>query len=404
VSYGLEKEDSRRNVSMQRFQPVKKLLLGPGPSEVYPSILEQMSQPLLGHLDPDFLKLMDELRTMLQSVFETRNELTMAMPGTGSAGMETVLVNLIEPGDKVIIGVNGVFGTRMVDVAERAGAKVVSVQQDWGRAIQPEQIEQAIREHGDAVLVAVVHAETSTGVRQPLEEIAGMVHQAGMLLVVDAVTSLGGLRVGIDENGIDACYSGTQKCLSTPPGLSPVTFGPKAIEKLERRKTKVQSWYLDTSMIRSYWSQERFYHHTAPITMNYALHEGLRLLLEEGLEASFRRHQRNGRALQAGLEAMGLQLVVEEPIRLPMLTTMYIPEGIQDAHVRQELLQKHLIEIGGGLGPFKGKAWRIGLMGHGSSRDNVLQVLQALATVLKGAGHSADDQAAVDAALKVYSS
>jgi alanine-glyoxylate transaminase / serine-glyoxylate transaminase / serine-pyruvate transaminase len=389
---------------MQRFQPVKKLLLGPGPSEVYPSILEQMSQPLLGHLDPDFLKLMDELRTMLQSVFETRNELTMAMPGTGSAGMETVLVNLIEPGDKVIIGVNGVFGSRMVDVAERAGAQVVSVLQDWGQAIQPEQIEQAIREHVDAVLVAVVHAETSTGVRQPLEEIAGLVHQAGMLLVVDAVTSLGGIQVGIDAIGIDACYSGTQKCLSTPPGLSPVTFGPKAIEKLERRKTKVQSWYLDTSMIRSYWSQERFYHHTAPITMNYALHEGLRLLLEEGLEASFRRHQQNGRALQAGLEAMGLQLVVEESVRLPMLTTMYIPEGIQDAHVRQELLQKHLIEIGGGLGPFKGKAWRIGLMGHGSNRDNVLQVLDALAKVLNGAGHRADGLAGVDAASKVYSS
>jgi alanine-glyoxylate transaminase / serine-glyoxylate transaminase / serine-pyruvate transaminase len=390
-------------IIMEQFNPTRKLLLGPGPSEVYPSILEQMSKPLLGHLDPDFLKLMDQMRSMLQQAFETNNELTMAMPGTGSAGMETVFVNLIEPGDKVIICVNGVFGTRMVDVAERAGAQVIAIEQTWGKAFEPEQVEQAIRAHPDACLVAIVHAETSTGVRQPLEEIARLTAQAGMLFVVDAVTSLGGIRVGVDEIGIDACYSGTQKCLSTPPGLSPVTFGPRALEKIDRRKSKVQSWYLDVTMIRSYWGQERFYHHTAPITMNYALHEGLRLLLEEGLEASFRRHALNGRALQTGLETMGLELVVDPSIRLPMLTTIHIPDGVQDAKVRNELLQKHLIEIGGGLGPFKGKAWRIGLMGYGAVRENVLKVLEALEVVLQASGLPIHAHAGREAALQVYS-
>lgn len=384
------------------FQPSQRLLLGPGPSEVYPTVLEQMSKPLLGHLDPEFLKLMDELKLMLQQVFETGNKLTLAMPGTGSAGMETVFVNLIEPGEKVIIGVNGVFGGRMVDVAERAGAEVIPLEQAWGDVFAPEQIEEALKLHPDACMVALVHAETSTGAWQPLQEIADLVHRHDKLFVVDTVTSLGGVRVAVDQIGIDAAYSGTQKCLSAPPGLAPVTFGPRALHKIDQRKHKVQSWYLDLTMIRNYWGVDRFYHHTAPITMNYALHEALRLLLEEGLENSFQRHALHGKALQTGLQAMELKLVVEEKHRLPMLTTVYIPEGIEDTHIRQALLNQHQIEIGGGLGPLKGKAWRIGLMGYGSSRGNVLRVLEALENSLHHQGFSMKQGAGTEAANQFY--
>ncbi|MEB3102606.1 pyridoxal-phosphate-dependent aminotransferase family protein [Ferviditalea candida] len=384
------------------FKPSQRLLLGPGPSEVYPTVLEQMSKPLLGHLDPEFLKLMDELKLMLQQVFETGNPLTLAMPGTGSAGMETVFVNLIEPGDKVIICVNGVFGGRMADVAERAGAEVISLQQTWGDVFAPEQIEEALKKHPDASMVALVHAETSTGAWQPLQEIADLVHRHDKLFVVDTVTSFGGVRVAVDQIGIDAAYSGTQKCLSAPPGLAPVTFGQRALNKIDQRKHKVQSWYLDLTMIRNYWGEDRFYHHTAPITMNYALHEALRILLEEGLDNSFQRHALHGKALQTGLQAMKLKLVVEEKHRLPMLTTVYVPDGIEDMAIRQSLLNRHQIEIGGGLGPFKGKAWRIGLMGYGSSRENVLRVLEALESSLLDQGFSLKQGAAAEAALQVY--
>jgi alanine-glyoxylate transaminase/serine-glyoxylate transaminase/serine-pyruvate transaminase len=387
---------------IERFSPPKRLLLGPGPSEVYPSVLEQMSRPLLGHLDPVFLQLMDQIRHFLKQTFETENKLTLAMSGTGSSGMETVFVNLIEPGEKVIICINGVFGGRMADVAGRAGANVIRIEQDWGHVFQPEQIDAALNQHPDAVLVAIVHAETSTGARQPLEEIARIVRSHDKLLVVDTVTSLGGISVGVDRVGIDAAYSGTQKCLSAPPGLSPVTFGERAVEKLNRRKTKVQSWYLDLTMIQNYWGEERFYHHTAPISMSYALHEALRQLLNDGLEASFRRHRLNGRALQSALEAMGLKLVVEEAYRLPMLTTVYVPADVEDVQIRQALLEDHGIEIGGGLGPFKGKAWRIGLMGYGAKRENVLRVLAALEDVLIKHGASINKGAALDAAMTVY--
>ena len=360
----------------------KRLLMGPGPSDVHPNVLKSMATPLLGHLDPEFLNIMNETMDLIRYVFETDNKLTVAMSGTGSSGMETVFVNLVEPGDKVIIGVNGLFGQRMVDVADRAGAEVIQVEAEWGNIIDPKMIEAALKNNGPVKAIAVVHAETSTGVRQPLKEISKLAKEYDALFFVDAVTSLGGINVGVDENEIDAVYSGTQKCISAPPGLSPVSFSNKAVEALNARKTKVQSWYLDLSMIQAYWGKERFYHHTAPISMIYSLHEALRLIKEEGLETVFKRHELNGRALQAGLEAMGLELAAQEGYRLPMLTSVKIPDNVEDANVRKLLLQRYGIEIGGGLGPLKGKIWRVGLMGYSSQRINVMQFLSALEVIL----------------------
>ncbi|KXG44708.1 pyridoxal-phosphate-dependent aminotransferase family protein [Tepidibacillus decaturensis] len=360
----------------------KRLLMGPGPSDVHPHVLKAMATPLLGHLDPTFLNIMNETMELIRYVYETKNQVTIAMSGTGSAGMETVFVNLIEPGDKVIIGVNGLFGQRMVDVAKRAGAEVIQVHAEWGRIINPDDIEKALKNYSPVKAVAVVHAETSTGANQPLEEIAKLAKEYDALMIVDAVTSLGGTKVGVDKIGIDAVYSGTQKCLSAPPGLSPVSLSDKAVEVLKSRKTKVQSWYLDLSMIQAYWGQERFYHHTAPISMIYALHEALRLIKEEGLEATFKRHEQNGRALQAGIEAMGLELFAQEGHRLPMLTSVNIPDSADDVKVRHLLLERYGLEIGGGLGPTKNKIWRVGLMGYSSQRSNVIQFLTALESIL----------------------
>ena len=361
-----------------RIQTQNRLLLGPGPSSVYPDVLKVMATPLVGHLDPYFLEVMSDLQGMLKQVFQTENELTLAMSGTGSAGMETVFVNLIEPGDKVLIGICGVFGERMKDVAERCGAEVLTVYGEWGNPIEPDQIEAVLKITPGIKAVALVHAETSTGVRQPLEEISVLVHNYGALLIVDAVTSLGGIPVEVDKLQIDACYSGTQKCLSAPPGLSPVTLSKAAFERIKNRKTKVQSWYLDLSMIANYWREERFYHHTAPISMIFSLHEALRLLLEEGLENSFKRHAKNGRILQSELEAMGMQLLAKEGYRLPQLTSVLIPDNYNEANLRKQLLQEYGIEVGGGLGHWKGKAWRIGLMGHSSSLSNVTLLIQAI--------------------------
>ena len=360
----------------------KRLLMGPGPSDVHPNVLKSMATPLLGHLDPEFLNIMNETMDLIRYVFETDNKLTVAMSGTGSSGMETVFVNLVEPGDKVIIGVNGLFGQRMVDVAGRAGAEVVQVEAEWGTIIDPKMIEAALKNNGPVKAIAIVHAETSTGAQQPLKEISRLAKEYDALFFVDAVTSLGGISVGVDENEIDAVYSGTQKCISAPPGLSPVSFSNKAVEALNARKTKVQSWYLDLSMIQAYWGKERFYHHTAPISMIYSLHEALRLIKEEGLGTVFERHEQNGRALQAGLDAMGLELAAQEGYRLPMLTSVKIPDNVEDANVRKMLLQRYGIEIGGGLGPLKGKIWRVGLMGYSSQRINVMQFLSALETIL----------------------
>jgi alanine-glyoxylate transaminase/serine-glyoxylate transaminase/serine-pyruvate transaminase len=339
-----------------------------------------MSLPLLGHLDPVFVKMMDEIKVMLRQVFLTRNEMTFPVSGTGSAGMEFCFVNLIEPGDEVVVCVNGVFGTRMVDVAERCGAKVTKVESPWGRIIEPGQVAEVLKtfKGRPPKLVAVVHAETSTGALTPVDEISRLVHEAGALMVLDTVTSLAGCPVRIDDWNIDAVYSGTQKCLSCPPGLSPVSLGPRAMEVATKRKSKVQSWYLDVNMLASYWGQERVYHHTAPISMNYALHEALRLVLTEGLENRWKRHQENHDLLVNGLKAMGLSIASQEGHQLWQLNAVTVPPGVDEAVVRKGLLTDHNIEIGAGLGPLKGKIWRIGLMGETSRKEAVTRVLNAL--------------------------
>jgi alanine-glyoxylate transaminase/serine-glyoxylate transaminase/serine-pyruvate transaminase len=382
--------------------PPTRLLLGPGPSMVHPRVLRALGMPLIGHLDPAFIGLMEETKRLLRAVFHTRNELTIPISGTGSAGMEACLVNLIEPGDEVVVGVNGVFGTRIADIVERCGGTLLKAEAPWGRVIEPDDVAAALRRTRSPKLVAVVHAETSTGAWQPLEEISRLTHNAGALLMVDTVTSLGGCPVRVDDWGIDACYSGTQKCLSCPPGLSPISFSQRAVDTLQRRKTKVQSWYLDLTMIAQYWGEERVYHHTAPISMNYALLEALRLVDEEGLEARWQRHERNHRALKAGLAAMGIELASQEGHQLWTLNSVRIPHNVHDLATRQALLDEFDIEIGGGLGVLKGKTWRIGLMGESSTPANVLQVLAALERLLPRQGHAVQPGSALAAAGRVY--
>lgn len=378
-----------------------RTLMGPGPSDVHPRVLQAMATPMIGHMDAEFMKVMDEVMQMMRDVFQTENELTVAMSGTGSSGMETVFVNLIDPGDEVLVGVNGLFGERMVDVAQRCGAEVNQINVDWGDVLSPEAIQDALNNHPETKFVALVHAETSTGALQPLEEISKIVKEHGALLIIDAVTSLGGSYVNIDALDIDACYSGTQKCLSAPPGLSPVTFSKRALEVMENKQEKVQSWYLDLSMIRDYWGSERAYHHTAPISMNYALHESLRMIKEEGLDNTVARHKKLGAALQQGLEAMGLELHVEEAYRLPQLTAVRVPEGVNEAEVRTTLLNDYSLEIGAGLGSLQGKIWRIGLMGHSCSETNVMTVLNALEQALVKQGANINKGVAVEAATDV---
>lgn len=371
--------------NLQSLAPPSRVLLGPGPSDVAPSVLSALGKPTVGHLDPYFLQVMDEIRTMLTSLLHTENSLTFPMSGTGSAGMETCFANLVEPGDAVLIGVNGVFGTRMVDVAQRCGADVTTVEAEWGRALDPEAIRAAAKGR-KFKLLAAVHAETSTGVLQDVPPLRAIADEVGALLLLDCVTSLAGLPVRLDEWGVDAMYSGTQKCLSCPPGLAPVSFSARAEKALADRTGKVQSWYLDLSMVRNYWGSERAYHHTAPINMLYGLHEALRLVHSEGESARFARHAKNSRALWEGLEAMGLELVVPPAERLIPLTSVRIPAGIDDAGVRKALLHDFGLEIGGGLGPLKGKTWRIGLMGQASSRRNVTLCLSALQDALSKQG------------------
>jgi alanine-glyoxylate transaminase/serine-glyoxylate transaminase/serine-pyruvate transaminase len=386
--------------SYAEFHPPKRILLGPGPSPVDDRVLAAMSAPVLGHLDPLFLRCMDDIQELLRYVFQTANRLTIPISATGSAGMEAALVNVIEPGDDVVVCIHGVFGERMHDIVERAGGNAVAVRAEWGNAIDPVAIETALESCKPRAL-AIVHAETSTGVLQKLDGLAKLAHRYGALLVVDAVTSLGGHPVGVDRNGIDVCYSGTQKCLGAPPGLAPITFSDRAIGVVRARRSKVQSWYLDVSMVEKYWGSERTYHHTAPISMNYALREALRLVHEEGLEARWR-HQANHRALVAGVEAMGLAMNVAAEHRLWSLNAIRVPEGVDDARVRARLLEDSNIEIGGGLGPLKGRIWRVGLMGSGSTRENVMLVLEALHHALVSEGFECPSGA--DAADRSYSS
>ena len=368
------------------LNPTARFLMGPGPSDVHPRVLKAMATPMIGHMDPQFIVIMDELKQMLRDLFRTRNELTFAVSATGSAGMETCFVNLLEPGDEAVVCVNGVFGNRMADIVERCGAKLIRVDAPWGEPIDPAALQQALSTCRPT-LVAVVHAETSTGLCQPLEEISRLAHEAGALFLADTVTSLGGMDVRTDEWGVDAVYSGTQKCISAPPGLSPVSFSARAVEAMDNRKagSKVQSWYLDLSMLRNYWQgAKRAYHHTAPISMVYGLHEALRIIFEEGLEARFERHRRNHELLRDGLEAMGFEFVVAPEYRLPMLNAVRIPAGLEDAPVRKRLLDEYNIEIGAGLGDFAGKVWRIGLMGCSSTPNHVNMLLAALRKIKQG--------------------
>jgi alanine-glyoxylate transaminase/serine-glyoxylate transaminase/serine-pyruvate transaminase len=344
---------------------------------VHPRVLQAMASPLVGHLDPYFLEIMERTQRLLRYVFETENRLTVPISGTGSAAMEAAVANMVEPGDNVLICINGYFGSRLVDMAGRYGAQVQTIHRPWGEVFTPEEVAEALGKI-PAKVVGIVHAETSTGALQPLEEIAKLVHEHGSLFLVDTVTSLGGVSVAVDAIGIDIAYSGTQKCLSCPPGLGPITLGPRAIEALQNRKHKVANWYLDLSMIEKYWGHERTYHHTAPISSNYALYEGLRIVAEEGLEARWERHKRNAELLWDGLQALGLELHVALEHRLPSLTTVRVPQGIDEAQIRSRLLNEFNIEIAGGLGELKGEVWRIGLMGHSSSRENVSLLLAAL--------------------------
>ncbi|MFQ5649717.1 MAG: pyridoxal-phosphate-dependent aminotransferase family protein [bacterium] len=365
------------------LKPSQRILLGPGPSGVHPRVYQALATPILGHLDPEFLTIMDEIQQQLRFVFQTQNRLTIAVSGTGSAGMEAAFVNVLEPGDNVIVGVNGVFGTRMSDVVTRCSANAIQIEAPWGKAIDIQQVADTLKKTAKVKAVALVHAETSTGVLQPLDEVGGLCKRHGALFIADAVTSLGGLPVKVDEWQIDVCYSGTQKCLSCPPGLAPVTFSDAALKVAQSRPTKVQSWYLDVTMIANYWADSsRAYHHTAPISMNYALREALRLVQEEGLEPRFERHKRHSLALLSGLQPLGLTPFVDEGIRLPTLNAIRVPPNVEEAKVRRRLLQDYNIEIGGGLGDLAGKVWRIGLMGESASQANVVYLLAALQEIL----------------------
>lgn len=368
------------------FHPPQRILLGPGPSNIEPRVLQAMIAPILGYLDPLYLECMNEIQRLLRSVFETENRVTFPISGTGGAGMESCIANLVEDGDEVIVCVNGFFGQRAADLVERWGGKVLRVEAEWGQPLDMQKLRDTFR-NSTARIVVMIHAETSTGVRQPIEQLGSLRDIRDAIFIVDTVTSLGAHPVGIDRNGIDASYSCTQKGIGAPPGLSPVTFSERALEKIRSRKGRPRSWYLDIQLIDKYWSAERVYHHTSPALMNYALREALAIILEEGLKNRWKRHERNSQALVAGLEAMGLQMLAAPEHRLWTLNTVRIPDGIDDARVRTRLLNEHNIEIGAGFGSLKGKIWRIGLMGAGSTENNVLLLLSALRRVLQGEGY-----------------
>jgi alanine-glyoxylate transaminase/serine-glyoxylate transaminase/serine-pyruvate transaminase len=393
---------------MREFIPQERLLLGAGPSNANPRVLRAMTQPLLGYLDSDFLQLLDDVRAMLKSLFHTHSDLTLAVSGTGTSGMEASLCNILEPGDLAIVAVNGFFGLRMTDIASRCGATVVQINTEWGRPVDPEAIKQELAKHRRVKAVALVHGETSTGVLTPLEEIADLAHSYDATYIVDAVTSLGGVDIAVDDWGVDVCYSGTQKCLGCPPGLSPITFGDRALQIINTRQTKPHSFYLDMALLGAYWAStttRRAYHHTAPTSMLYGLREGLRIIFEEGPEQRVRRHQASAQSLRSGLEALGLKLFAENGYRLDSLTAVYIPDSIEDEPVRRALVKDYNIEIGGGLGELRGKIWRIGLMGENATHGNVLFLLSALEQVLNRFGSHlslGNGVAAAERALVAY--
>lgn len=370
-------------MKIKPFNPPVRTLMGPGPSDVHPRVLTAMARPTIGHLDPAFVMMMDEIKQMLQYAFQTKNALTIPVSAPGSAGMETCFVNLVEPGEKVIVCSNGVFGGRMKENVERAGGVAVMVEDTWGTPVDPNKLEEALKNNKNAKLVAFVHAETSTGVQSDAKKLTEIAHRHGCLVIVDAVTSLGGIPLKVDEWEIDAIYSGSQKCLSCTPGLSPISISERAIEKIKNRKTKVQSWFLDLNLVMGYWGTgKRAYHHTAPINPLYGLHEALAMLQEEGLEKSWARHQHHYIALRSGLEAMGLSFLVKESARLPQLNAVIVPAGVDDAKLRSRLLEEYNLEIGAGLGALAGKIMRIGLMGYGANMKNVMYCLEAIEAVL----------------------
>lgn len=386
------------------FYPPQRILMGPGPSDVSPRVLQAMARPTLGHLDPLFVGMMDEVKSLLQYALQTQNDLTMPISAPGSAGMEACFANLVEPGDKVIVCQNGVFGGRMKENVERFGGTAVMVMDDWGKPVDPNKVEAALKANPDAKILAFVHAETSTGVRSDAKLLTELAHQHNCLVIVDAVTSLTGSELRVDDWGIDAIYSGTQKCMSCVPGLSPVSFGSRAVDVIKNRKTKIQSWFLDMSLIMGYWGggTKRAYHHTAPVNTLYALHEALVMVQEEGLENAWARHAYHHQALKAGLEAMGIRFVVEENYRLPQLNLITVPEGVDEATVRTRLLNEYSMEIGAGLGALAGKVWRIGLMGHACNTKNVLTCLGALDAVLSSMKAPIESGLAVRAAQEFY--
>ncbi|MBO9492861.1 alanine--glyoxylate aminotransferase family protein [Thalassotalea sp. G20_0] len=386
------------------FHPPKRTLMGPGPSDVHPRITEALARPTIGHLDPEFIRMMDELKSLIQYAFKTSNRLTLPISAPGSAGMEACFANLVEEGDKVIVCINGVFGGRMKENVIRMGGTAITVDSDWGRAVDPKAVEETLNAHPDAKVLAFVHAETSTGARSDAKTLCQLARKHNCLTIVDTVTSLAGSELEVDDWGVDAVYSGSQKCLSCVPGLSPVSFSEAAVEKIQARKTPVRSWFLDMNLVMGYWGGDgkRAYHHTAPVNQLYALHEALCLLQEEGLDNSWQRHQRHHQALVAGLAAMGLEMLVPEGERLAQLNAVVIPEGVDDLAVRQQLLAEYNLEIGAGLGAFAGKVWRIGLMGYAANQTNVLNCLSALESALLRQGHRFTPGEAVKAAISVY--
>ena len=391
-------------MTQKSFHPPVRTLMGPGPSDVNPRILEAMARPTIGHLDPVFVEMMDDMKDLLRYAFQSDYELTMPVSAPGSAGMETCFVNLVEPGDKVVVCQNGVFGGRMQENVERIGATAIMVEDEWGAAVDANKVEDALKAHPDAKVMAFVHAETSTGAISDARTLAELAHQHDCLVIADTVTSLAGSPLKVSEWGLDAVYSGTQKCLSCTPGLSPVTFSERAVAAVKHRKTRIQSWFMDLNLVLGYWGggSKRAYHHTAPVNALYGLHEALVILQEEGIEQSWQRHRANHLALRAGIEAMGLRFVVAEASRLPQLNAVAIPDGADDATLRARLLNEYSLEIGAGLGPMAGRIWRIGLMGYASNRRNVLLCLGALDAVLTDMGAAIERGVAVEAAMKAF--